>query len=159
MATTPLVRFAGVHKSFDGRNDVVRNLSLDVAAGEFLTLLGPSGSGKTTTLMMLAGFESPMPATSCWAATSLARRRRPNRRGIGMVFQSYALFPHMTVAENVAFPLVARGLRGRRGASGSDAGAGDGATRRPRPPAARRSFRAGSSSGSRWRARWCSSRS
>ncbi len=109
MAMTPLVRFAGVHKSFDGRNDVVRDLSLDVAPGEFLTLLGPSGSGKTTTLMMLAGFETPSAGDILLAGESLAGIPA-HRRGIGVVFQSYALFPHMTVAENVAFPLVARGI-------------------------------------------------
>ena len=61
----PLVRFVGVQKTYDGIQLVVRQLDLDIRRGEFLTLLGPSGSGKTTTLMMLAGFESPTPARCC----------------------------------------------------------------------------------------------
>ena len=105
----PLVRFAGVEKSFDGRTLVVRSLDLDVAAGEFLTLLGPSGSGKTTTLLMLAGFEQPTRGEILLAGRPLAGVP-PHRRGVGMVFQNYALFPHMSVAENVAFPLSVRGL-------------------------------------------------
>ncbi len=104
----PIVRFEGVSKSYDGRADVVRSLDLALARGEFLTLLGPSGSGKTTTLMMLAGFEEPTRGT-----ISLEGRRidnvPPHKRGIGMVFQNYALFPHMTVAENLAFPLQMHG--------------------------------------------------
>ena len=157
MATTPLVRFAGVRKSFDGRTDVVRDLSLDVAPGEFLTLLGPSGSGKTTALMMLAGFEAPSAGDILLAGKSLAGIPA-HRRGIGVVFQSYALFPHMTVAENVAFPWARAGSRGRRGASGWS-GRWRWCGCRASPPAVRRSFRGGSSSGWHWRARWCSSRS
>ena len=104
----PMVRFAGVQKSYDGETLVVKNLNLDIARGEFLTMLGPSGSGKTTTLMMLAGFE---PATSgeIYLAGRPINRVPPHRRGIGMVFQNYALFPHMTVNENLAFPLEVRG--------------------------------------------------
>jgi putative spermidine/putrescine transport system ATP-binding protein len=104
----PIVAFEGVSKSYDGRTDVVKSLDLAIARGEFLTLLGPSGSGKTTTLMMLAGFEEPTAGT-----ITLEGRRLNNvpahRRGIGMVFQNYALFPHMTVAENLAFPLEMHG--------------------------------------------------
>jgi putative spermidine/putrescine transport system ATP-binding protein len=103
------VRFDRVRRSFDGVNDVVRDLSLDVARGEFLTLLGPSGSGKTTTLMMLAGFEQPDAGEILLDGQSITRLA-PHRRNIGVVFQSFALFPHMTVAENVAFPLSVRGL-------------------------------------------------
>lgn len=103
------ITFDAVRKSYDGLNYVVRGLELQVAEGEFLTLLGPSGSGKTTTLMMLAGFEEPTEGT-----ISLAGQRidsvPPHRRNIGMVFQNYALFPHMTVGENVAFPLRMRGV-------------------------------------------------
>ena len=80
-------------------------------AGELLTLLGPSGSGKTTTLMMLAGFETPSAGRILLEGRDIARAA-PHRRGIGVVFQSYALFPHMSVAENVAFPLA--GARRRR---------------------------------------------
>jgi putative spermidine/putrescine transport system ATP-binding protein len=104
-----LAAFRGVRKTFDGETLVVRDLDLDIRRGEFLTLLGPSGSGKTTTLMMLAGFETPTAGEITLEGRSLARLP-PHRRDIGMVFQNYALFPHMTVAENVAFPLSVRGL-------------------------------------------------
>ncbi|HTZ34474.1 MAG TPA: ABC transporter ATP-binding protein [Stellaceae bacterium] len=86
----------------------VDGLDLDVAAGEFLTLLGPSGSGKTTTLMMVAGFTTPSDGRILLNDRSIAGLA-PEKRNIGVVFQNYALFPHMTVAENVAFPLRMRG--------------------------------------------------
>ncbi len=102
-----LVRFVDIQKSYDGESLVVKNLNLDVAKGEFLTMLGPSGSGKTTCLMMLAGFE---PAThgEIYLKENPINKVPPHKRGIGMVFQNYALFPHMTVAENLAFPLEVR---------------------------------------------------
>ncbi|MEK9724915.1 MAG: ABC transporter ATP-binding protein [Rhodospirillaceae bacterium] len=102
-----LVRFEAVQKSYDGEILVVKNLNLDVAKGEFLTMLGPSGSGKTTCLMMLAGFE---PAThgEIFLDNQPINNVPPHKRGIGMVFQNYALFPHMSVAENLAFPLQVR---------------------------------------------------
>ena len=102
-----LVRFVDIQKSYDGESLVVKSLNLDVAKGEFLTMLGPSGSGKTTCLMMLAGFE---PAThgEIFLNDSPINKVPPHKRGIGMVFQNYALFPHMTVAENLAFPLEVR---------------------------------------------------
>jgi putative spermidine/putrescine transport system ATP-binding protein len=103
----PRVRFRDVVKTYDGITAVVKRLDLDVAAGEFLTLLGPSGSGKTTTLMMLAGFEVPTSGTIAVDGKPV-NSLPPHRRDIGMVFQNYALFPHMTVAENVAFPLSVR---------------------------------------------------
>ena len=87
----------------------VDSVSLDIAPGEFLTLLGPSGSGKTTTLMMLAGFEIPSDGEIYVDDTAIAAIP-PYKRNIGMVFQNYALFPHMTVGENIAFPLKMRGL-------------------------------------------------
>src|SRR5207245_35561 len=80
----------------------VDGISLDIAKGEFLTLLGPSGSGKTTTLMMIAGFEEPASGVIELGGEDLTRRK-PYERNIGVVFQNYALFPHMTVEENVAF--------------------------------------------------------
>ena len=97
----------------------VDGVDLDVAKGEFITLLGPSGSGKTTTLRMIAGFLA--------ADDGLDRDRRPGdaprppyKRDVGMVFQNYALFPHMTAAQNVAFPLQMRGVSARpNSASGS----------------------------------------
>ncbi|MGB5328499.1 MAG: ABC transporter ATP-binding protein [Gammaproteobacteria bacterium] len=102
-----LVRFVDIQKSYDGEALVVKSLNLDVAKGEFLTMLGPSGSGKTTCLMMLAGFE---PAThgEIYLNEHPINKVPPHKRGIGMVFQNYALFPHMTVAENLAFPLEVR---------------------------------------------------
>ena len=85
----------------------VNALDLDVRAGEFLTLLGPSGSGKTTTLMMVAGFTTPSDGTILLNGSSIGGLA-PERRNIGVVFQNYALFPHMTVFENVGFPLRMR---------------------------------------------------
>jgi putative spermidine/putrescine transport system ATP-binding protein len=105
--TEHLVRFEEVQKSYDGESLVVKNLNLDITKGEFLTMLGPSGSGKTTCLMMLAGFE---PAThgEIYLNEKPINKVPPHRRGVGMVFQNYALFPHMTVGENLAFPLHVR---------------------------------------------------
>ena len=104
-----LVRFTGVQKTYDGINLVVRDLNLDIRQGEFLSLLGPSGSGKTTTLMMLAGFESPTAGEISLGGVPITRTP-PHKRNFGMVFQNYALFPHMTVAENIAYPLTVRKL-------------------------------------------------
>ncbi|MBS7699843.1 MULTISPECIES: ABC transporter ATP-binding protein [unclassified Chelatococcus] len=98
----------GISKRF-GQIVGVDEVDLHVEAGEFLSLLGPSGSGKTTLLMMLAGFETPSSGTITLGSRDLTHVP-PNRRGIGMVFQRYALFPHMSVAQNVAFPLKMRGL-------------------------------------------------
>ncbi|HSV81826.1 MAG TPA: ABC transporter ATP-binding protein [Ramlibacter sp.] len=106
----PLVSFSGVTKTYDGTALVVRDLDLDIRRGEFLTLLGPSGSGKTTTLMMLAGFESPTTGEISLAGVPITRTP-PHKRNFGMVFQNYALFPHMTVEQNVAYPLSVRGVR------------------------------------------------
>src|SRR5574343_905767 len=105
--TTPLVRFAGVQKTYDGLSLVVRSLDLDIQRGEFLSLLGPSGSGKTTTLMMLAGFESPTSGEILLDGHPITKTP-PHKRNFGMVFQNYALFPHMSVADNVAYPLTVR---------------------------------------------------
>jgi putative spermidine/putrescine transport system ATP-binding protein len=85
----------------------VDDVSLDVAPGEFVTLLGPSGSGKTTTLRIIGGFIQPDAGTVTLDGRDLTKVR-PHKRGIGMVFQNYALFPHMTAAENVGFPLAMR---------------------------------------------------
>ena len=106
----PIVTFERVRKSYDGAAAAaVHDLDLSVTKGEFLTLLGPSGSGKTTTLMMLAGFEEPSSGRIMVAGQDMARVA-PHKRGLGVVFQNYALFPHMTVAGNVAFPLSVRGM-------------------------------------------------
>ena len=106
-----LVRFEDVRKSYDGIHFVVEGLDLAVKRGEFLTMLGPSGSGKTTTLMMLGGFERPT-LGHIYLDGKPVERLPPEKRNIGFVFQNYALFPHMTVAENVAFPLRYRGVKG-----------------------------------------------
>ncbi len=108
-ASDALVTFRGVQKTYDGASLVVRDLNLDIQRGEFLSLLGPSGSGKTTTLMMLAGFESPTAGEICLNGQPITRTP-PHKRNFGMVFQNYALFPHMTVAENIAYPLHVRKL-------------------------------------------------
>ena len=102
-----IVEFKAVQKTYDGKMLVVRDLDLAVRRGEFLTMLGPSGSGKTTALMMLAGFETPTRGAILLDGVSV-EHRPPHRRDIGVVFQNYALFPHMTVAENLAFPLEVR---------------------------------------------------
>lgn len=109
MARNVLCRFRNVNKSYDGKARVVADLDLDIHKGEFLTLLGPSGSGKTTTLMMLAGFEQPNHGTIELDGSSIVGVPA-YQRNIGMVFQNYALFPHMTVAQNLAFPLRMRGI-------------------------------------------------
>jgi putative spermidine/putrescine transport system ATP-binding protein len=109
MADAEFVAFERVQKSYDGQSLVVKDLNLTIPKGEFLTMLGPSGSGKTTCLMMLAGFETPTHGEIRLSGRSI-NDIPPHRRGIGMVFQNYALFPHMTVAENLAFPLEVRKL-------------------------------------------------
>lgn len=88
---------------------VVEQFSLDVRAGEFVSLLGPSGSGKTTLLMTIAGFEQPNSGRILIGERDVTQMP-PNKRGLGMVFQRYALFPHMTVAQNIGFPLRVRKL-------------------------------------------------
>ena len=103
------LRFDNIKKSYDQKNLVVKGFNMDVTEGEFITLLGPSGSGKTTVLMMLAGFESVTSGDIAISGKSI-NKTAPNKRNIGMVFQNYALFPHMTVAENLAYPLSVRKL-------------------------------------------------
>ncbi|MCA3540657.1 MAG: ABC transporter ATP-binding protein [Rhodobacter sp.] len=107
--TDAFVEFDRVQKSYDGETLVVKDLNLTIAKGEFLTMLGSSGSGKTTCLMMLAGFETATSGDIRLAGRPI-NQVPPHKRGIGMVFQNYALFPHMTVGENLSFPLEVRGL-------------------------------------------------
>ena len=104
---TDFVVFDKIDKSYDGKVLVVKNLNLNIAKGEFVTMLGPSGSGKTTTLMMLAGFETPTNG-EIYLEKKPISKIPPYEREIGMVFQNYALFPHMTVQENLSFPLEVR---------------------------------------------------
>jgi ABC-type Fe3+/spermidine/putrescine transport system ATPase subunit len=99
----PLLRIRNVAKNF-GKNKVLRDISLDVAEGEFLTILGESGSGKTTLLRIIAGFESAS-AGEVWMGDERLDRQPPYRRRVNTVFQHYALFPHLTVEQNVAYGL------------------------------------------------------
>lgn len=100
------VSVRGLGKRY-GSVRAVNEITLDVRPGEFLSLLGPSGSGKTTLMMMIAGFEMPS-AGKIWIGDRDVTYVAPNRRDVGMVFQRYALFPHMSVADNIAFPLRMR---------------------------------------------------
>jgi len=107
-AATPSLRLDSLCKQY-GDFGAVKTVSLDVRQGEFVTLLGPSGSGKTTTLMMIAGFVDPTSGRIRVDGRDVTDEP-PHRRNIGMVFQNYALFPHLTVYKNVAFPLDVRKL-------------------------------------------------
>jgi ABC-type Fe3+/spermidine/putrescine transport system ATPase subunit len=108
------VRLEGLWKTYPGNaHPAVKDLSLDVRDGEIVTLLGPSGCGKTTTLRMVAGLEVPDAGEIFFGERAVVVTSRrfflpPEKRNVGMVFQSYAIWPHMTVAENVAFPLKSR---------------------------------------------------
>jgi ABC-type Fe3+/spermidine/putrescine transport system ATPase subunit len=112
--TKVAVRLEGLWKTYPGSvQPAVRDLSLEVYDGEIVTLLGPSGCGKTTTLRMVAGLEVPDAGDIFFGDRPVVMSSRrlclpPDKRNVGMVFQSYAIWPHMTVAENVAFPLKAR---------------------------------------------------
>ncbi|MEO8714480.1 MAG: ATP-binding cassette domain-containing protein, partial [Acetobacteraceae bacterium] len=107
-------RISGLGKRF-GAASVVADFSLDIADGEFVVILGPSGCGKTTTLRMIAGLTAPDAGSieiDGRVMSDPARRIfvRPERRRLGMVFQSYAIWPHMTVLQNAAYPLLVRGV-------------------------------------------------
>ncbi len=104
---TPYLSICGIAKSF-GTVSAVEDVSVDIEKGNFVTFLGPSGSGKSTTLYAIAGLLEPTRGDVLLEGSSLLKRP-PNKRNIGMVFQRYTLFPNMTVAGNVAFPLVVRG--------------------------------------------------
>jgi ABC-type Fe3+/spermidine/putrescine transport system ATPase subunit len=119
---------------------VVKNLELDIRKGEFVTLLGHSGSGKTTTLMMLAGFEVPTNG-EIYLADRPIKNMPPHKRDIGMVFQNYALFPHLTIEEKVAFPLSVRKINKGGGAGARADGATHDQAGKLRAPAARTAVR------------------
>ena len=103
------VIFKNVKKTYDNKKLVVKDFNLNLKKGEFLTMLGPSGSGKTTCLMMLAGFESISSGEILLKGKAI-NDIPPHKRNIGVVFQNYALFPHMTIRENLAYPLKIRKL-------------------------------------------------
>jgi putative spermidine/putrescine transport system ATP-binding protein len=103
----PFLSIRGLRKTY-GTSVAIDGVSLDIRKGEFMTFLGPSGSGKSTTLYITAGFQDPTEGSVQLAGKSLLNVP-PNQRNIGMVFQRYTLFPHLSVAENVAFPLRVRG--------------------------------------------------
>ena len=112
-AKSPIIQIRNVSKRF-GKVTAVDNVSLDILAGEFFVLLGPSGCGKTTLLRMIAGFEQPSEGQILIDGQDMARVP-PNRRPVNMVFQSYAVFPHLSVADNVAYGLKIAGVsRGER---------------------------------------------
>jgi ABC-type dipeptide/oligopeptide/nickel transport system ATPase component len=124
------VSYRGIEKRFDQQVLALKSLDLDVPDGDFLVLLGPSGCGKTTALRILAGLELPTAGT-VFIGDRDVTRIQPRDRDIAMVFQSYALYPHMTVAENVGYPLRIRGL----GKAEPRAGAARVRVARDRPPA------------------------
>ena len=105
----PILQIVGVTKRF-GNVTAVHDLSVDIGRGQFVTLLGPSGCGKTTTLRMIGGFEAPNEG-SVYLAGENVTGLPPNKRDVNMVFQDYALFPHMTVRNNIAFGLELKGYR------------------------------------------------
>ena len=104
------VKLEKLNKVYDGQNHVVKDLDLEVYEGEFLTLLGSSGCGKTTTLRMIAGFETPT-GGNVYVEGENMENREPYERNVNTVFQSYALFPHMTVFDNVAYGLTIRKVK------------------------------------------------
>ena len=125
--------------------------------GEFFALLGPSGCGKTTLLRTIAGLEAATGGRCCIGDRDVTGLP-PGERDVAMVFQDYALFPHMDVADNIAYPLrIQKVGKAERRAKAAETGAGPGAGGADGPPA-RASSRAGSSSGSRWPGRWPASR-
>ena len=103
------INFEHIYKSY-GQTKVIKCVDLDIDDGDFLTILGPSGAGKTTLLKMLAGFEDPTEGEILVNGEDISKKPI-HKRNIGMLFQNYALFPHMTVLENVAFPLAIRKIK------------------------------------------------
>ncbi|MEO7095672.1 MAG: ABC transporter ATP-binding protein, partial [Polyangiales bacterium] len=110
------ISLRGVRKSYDGKTDALSPIDLDVQDGELVTLIGPSGCGKSTLLSLIAGLETPTAGVITIDGKDMSRAS-PKERDLAMVFQSYALYPHMTVERNIAFPLEIAGVsRGERAA-------------------------------------------
>ena len=148
------VRLSGIVKRF-GDVTAVAGVDLEIDSGEFLVVLGPSGCGKTTLMRTVAGLEKPN-AGRVYIGARDVTALPPRKRGIAMVFQSYALYPHMTVANNIAFPLKAQGRTKQQGrARGArPAGGAQGQHRPPpRPPAAAALRRRAAAGGDRSRDR------
>ena len=149
---SPAVRFVNVCRHF-GSVRAVDGVTLDIAEGEFFAMLGPSGSGKTTCLRLIAGFEQPNEGhIEIFGET--AEGVPPYKRNVNTVFQDYALFPHMTVGENVAYGLMIKGVDRGRARSQGERRARHGQARRIRASAAPRSFPAASASAWLLPARW-----
>ena len=106
-----VIELQNIVKRF-GQNTVVNHVDLTIGDGEFFTLLGPSGCGKTTLLRMIAGFNDPDEGDILFGGESILHLPA-HKRDTGMVFQNYALFPHLSVEENVAYGLRARGIKGK----------------------------------------------
>ena len=155
MTEQPAIRLNGLTKEF-GTVTAVDHVDLEIAAGEFFSMLGPSGSGKTTVLRLIAGFERPTSGTIELFGKDVTARA-PFDRDVNTVFQDYALFPHMNVLDNVAYGLRVRGMRPQGAARSRDEGARRRAARAARRPQAVRSSPADSASASPSRARPSSS--
>ena len=153
MAVAPRVGIAleGVSKSY-GKAAAVNDVSLAIGEGEFFSMLGPSGCGKTTTLRMIAGFEVPDEGRIMLQGQDVTRVT-PNKRPVNMVFQQYALFPHMSIYDNVAFGLKVKQRAALRAPRADQRDPPRRRARRARAPAAHASSRAASSSASRSRGR------
>ena len=150
------IRIEDVTKRF-GDFVAVDDVDLTIEQGEFFSLLGPSGCGKTTTLRMLAGFEVPTEGRILLEGEPV-ENVPPYERDVNMVFQSYALFDHLDVADNVAFGLKRQKVDKEEIAAPGRRGARAGQPRRARRRAHRRSSPAASASGWRWRGRWSTGR-
>ena len=142
----PIIRIQNVTKIFNRTVTAVDDVSLDIAEGEFFALLGPSGCGKTTLLRMIAGFENPTTGRIVVDGQDM-EGVDPNHRPVNMVFQSYAVFPHMTVAKNVAYGLKVTGVSDEGDKKTGPGGAGTGEARRVRAPDAAPAFRRAAAAG------------
>ena len=155
-ASSTAVSFRQVSRHY-GEVRAADNLSFDIADGEFFSMLGPSGSGKTTCLRLIAGFEQPT-SGDVFIHGKPMTGVPPYDRDVNTVFQDYALFPHMTVGDNVAYGLMIRESAAGGAAAARRGDAEHGGAGRPRPPASRASSPADSGSAWRWPAPWSISR-